>query len=76
MTKTIHALYKDGVLKPLESMQGFSDDTEVEITIATVKGPAHPLMRFAGILNAEDADSMMTIIEDEFEKVNPDEWKD
>jgi predicted DNA-binding antitoxin AbrB/MazE fold protein len=76
VTKTIHAIYKNGVLKPLGPMEGISDNTEVEITISAVKGAVHPLMRFAGIMSAEEADSMMKIVEDEFERVNPDEWKD
>jgi len=34
------------------------------------------ILRFAGILSEEDAHAMSKVIEDEFEKVNSDEWKD
>lgn len=74
--QTIHAIYRNGLLNPIGSIEGIMDDTEVEITISPVKGAVHPLMRFAGILSAEDADSMLKVVEDEFEKVNLNDWKD
>jgi hypothetical protein len=74
--QTIHAIYRNGLLNPIGSIEGIMDDTEVEITISPLKGAVHPLLRFAGILSAEDADSMLKVVEDEFEKVNPNDWKD
>jgi len=74
--QTIHAIYRNGLLSPIGSIEGIMDNTEVEITISPLKGAVHPLMRFAGILSAEDADSMLKVVEDEFEKVNPNDWKD
>ena len=74
--QTIHAIYRNGLLNPIGSIEGIMDDTEVEITISPLKGAVHPLMRFAGILSAEDANSMQKVVEDEFEKVNPNDWKD
>jgi hypothetical protein len=74
--QTIHAIYRNGLLNPIGNIEGIMDDTEVEITISPVKGAVHPLLRFAGILSAEDADSMLKVVEDEFEKVNLNDWKD
>ena len=74
--QTIHAIYRNGLLNPIGRIEDIVDETEVEITISPVKGTVHPLLRFAGILSAEDADSMRKIVEDEFEKVNLDDWKD
>ena len=74
--QTIHAIYRNGLLNPIGSIEGIMDDTEVEITISPLKGAVHPLLRFAGILSAEDADSMQKVVEDEFEKVNLNDWKD
>jgi len=74
--QTIHAIYRNGLLNPIGSIEGIMDDTEVEITISPLKGAVHPLLRFAGIMSAEDADSMLKVVEDEFEKVNPNDWKD
>lgn len=76
MTKTIHAIYEHGVLRPLNQIEGLEENTEVELTISTEKSESHPVLRFAGILSNREADEMMKMIEDEFEKVNLDEWKD
>ncbi|MBI5749138.1 MAG: antitoxin family protein [Nitrospinae bacterium] len=76
MTKTIHAIYEGGVFKPLEPIDGIMDNTEVEVTVSVEKEVSHPFLKFAGILSEEEANRMMKIVEDEFERVNPDEWKD
>lgn len=76
MAKTIHAIYKDGLLKPLDPIEGIKENSEVEIIVSIKEQPPHSILRFAGILSEEDAYAMSKIIEDEFEKVNPDEWKD
>lgn len=74
MVKTIHAIYEHGVLKPLEPIEGVGENTEVEITIVTKEFKRHPLDEICGIMPKEDAEEMLKIIEEEFEKVNPDEW--
>lgn len=76
MTKTIHAIYKDGLLKPLDPIEGIKENSEVEIIVSIKEQPPHYILRFAGILSEEDAYAMSKVIEDEFEKVNPNEWKD
>jgi predicted DNA-binding antitoxin AbrB/MazE fold protein len=76
MTKTIHAIYEHGVLRPLNPIEGLKDNAEVELTISTEKREAHPILKFAGILGNREADEMMKVIEDEFERINLNEWKD
>lgn len=76
MTKTIHAIYEHGVLKPLEPIEGLKENTEVMVTVSLGKEGAHPILRFAGILSEDKANTMMKIVEEEFERINPDEWKD
>ena len=76
MTKTIHAIYEHGVLRPLKPIEGLTENTEVEVTVSVKKETAHPLLKFAGILSEEEANKMLKIIEEEFETVNVDEWKD
>ncbi len=73
MTKTIHAIYKNGLLKPLDPIEGIKENSEVEIMVSVKEQPTHSILRFAGILSEEDAHVMSKVIEDEFEKVNPDE---
>ncbi len=35
-----------------------------------------PILRFAGILSEEEANKMLRMLAEEFERVNFDEWKD
>lgn len=76
MFKTIHAVYKQGILKPLGPIEGIEEDTEVEIIVSTGKKISTSLLRFAGILDEEDANKMIKIIDEEFERVNQSEWQD
>lgn len=73
MTKTIQAVFEDGVLRPLEPIEGIRENTEVEITIAFKQKEVSPILRFAGILSEEEANRMLKVVEEEFERVNPDE---
>lgn len=75
MTKTIHAIYEHGILRPLELIEGIGENTEVEVTLAVKQKELSPILRFAGILSEEEANTMLRIVEEEFERVNPDEWK-
>ena len=74
MVKTIEAIYSGGVLKPLQPLDGIAENGKVTITI-TALPPAHPLAGWTGGVSNEDAAEMVRVIEDEFEKVNPDDWK-
>ncbi len=76
MTKTIHAIYEHGILRPLEPIEGIRENTEVEVTIAVKQKELSPILRLAGILSEEEANTMLRIVEEEFERVNLDEWKD
>lgn len=76
MTKTIHAIYEHGILRPLEPIEGIGENTEVEVTIAVKQKELSPILRFAGILSEEEANKMLRIVEEEFERINLDEWKD
>ncbi len=76
MTKTIHAIYEHGILRPLEPIEGIGENTEVEVTIAVKQKELSPILRFAGILSEDEANTMLKIVEEEFERINLDEWKD
>jgi predicted DNA-binding antitoxin AbrB/MazE fold protein len=73
MKKTIHAIYESGVLRPLEPLKEIPEKSEVELIIEypTI---THPLKDLFGILPKEDADEIRKIIDDEFEKVDLNEW--
>lgn len=76
MPKTIEAIYNQGVIKPIKPIEGFEDNSIIKVRILTPPEKKKPILKFAGILSDEEAKEMMDIIEGEFERVNPDEWKD
>ena len=76
MTKTIHAIYKQGMLRPLEPIEGIKENTEVEITISVGDVGLSHILKFAGILSDEEANRMILTVEEEFERIDVNEWKD
>ena len=66
MSQTIAAVQKSG--------SDFKDNQPVELRIKLRQKKEHPLMRFVGIMNDENATELSIIIEVEFEKVNSDEY--
>jgi len=73
MKKEIHAIYENGILRPLEPLEGIPEKSEVELTIQSPPSPPD-LKDLFGTLPKEDADEMKKIIEEEFEKVDLNEW--
>lgn len=65
---------KNAIIK-LPKKQIREIDREIH-RILTSPEKDNPILKFAGILSNEEAKEMRDIIEEEFEKVNPDEWKD
>lgn len=74
MSQAITAIYKSGHFIPLVPVQGLQDNQSVRLTVLPQKKKEHPLMRFVGSISNEEADELSRVIEEEFEKVNPDEW--
>jgi len=76
MPRTIEAIYKKGIIKPIKPIEGFEENSKIKVRIITSPRKKNPILKFAGILNDKEAERMISIIEEEFEKINPDEWKD
>ncbi|HVT80879.1 MAG TPA: antitoxin family protein [Phycisphaerae bacterium] len=74
MTQMIDAIYEDGVLKPITPLTGIREHQHVRLAIESDKSP-HPLLKHCGTLPDEDAREIKKIIEEEFEKVDPNDWK-
>ena len=75
MTRSIEALYEDGVLRPLEPLDGLAEHSRVRLTLELGDTIAHPLTECIGTLPDEDAEDMLRIIEAEFEKIDLDAWR-
>lgn len=69
-----HGIYRKGELYPLKPLKGLKENTQVRLTVEPASGAPSALERFAGVLSAEEADEMLKLIEEEFERVEPDAW--
>ena len=75
MTRTVQALYENGVLRPLEPLEGVAEHSRVQVTVELEERWRHPLADCVGTLPDDDAQEMLRIIEDEFERVDAEEWR-
>jgi predicted DNA-binding antitoxin AbrB/MazE fold protein len=74
MTITIEAIYENGVLRPLQPIKGLKKNQHVDVTVSTTAKKKHPLHGLCGILPDADALEMLKTVEEEFEKVDINEW--
>lgn len=74
MTKTVEAIFSNGVLKPVLPLQGIAENERVRVTIIAPEAQL-PFAGWTGDLPDAEATEMLRVIEEEFEKVNSDEWK-
>lgn len=79
MQQTVEAIYENGILRPLKSLENLLEKhSRVTITIEARDGAkrtnTHYLAQFAGILNDEEAQELKHIIDVEFETIDPDAW--
>lgn len=74
MTKTVDAVYSGGVLKPLQPLEGLAENDRVVLTVSTPPKP-FPFSDWVGGMSDEDAAEMMRVIDEEFERIDPDDWK-
>jgi predicted DNA-binding antitoxin AbrB/MazE fold protein len=72
--QTVEVIYENGILRPLKALEGFAENCKVKITIQHEETMKHPLSQFAGILSDAEATELRHIIEDEFERIDPNAW--
>ena len=74
MTQIVEAVYENGMLRPVTPIAGLRERQHVQISIESEK-PPHPLLKHCGTVSDKDTAEIQRIIEDEFEKVDPNDWK-
>ena len=74
MTRTVQALYENGVLRPLEPLEGVAEHSHVQVTVELMER-RQLLVDCIGTLPDDDAQEMLSIIEDEFERVDAEGWR-
>lgn len=75
----IEAIFEKGVFRPVSPLE-LTEGLHVEVLVpspAVDSAPRYGATRrkSAGILPDQDAQEMLRIIAEEFEQVNPDEWR-
>jgi predicted DNA-binding antitoxin AbrB/MazE fold protein len=73
MSQTFEAIFENGVLRPLTAL-GIAEHSKVRVCIEGDAEP-HPLLKYCGTVSDEDTAEIQKIIDDEYEKVDPDDWK-
>lgn len=76
VTRTFDAVFANGVFRPLAPVPDLHENARVQITLsgdATL--PERPFADWVGTLPDDEAREMIRTIEEEFERVDPDEWK-
>ena len=74
MQRTIEAVYANGVLRPLSPVDFLDENRQVTVTVTVPEGK-RPLEGWVGGLSDADADEMRRVIQDEFERVDANDWK-
>jgi predicted DNA-binding antitoxin AbrB/MazE fold protein len=74
MQRTIEAVYANGVLRPLSPVDFLDENRRVTVTV-TIPEAKRPLEGWVGGLSDADAEEMRRVIRDEFERVDPNDWK-
>lgn len=74
MQRTIEAIFANGVLRPLAPIDFIDENGRVTLTVNLASG-GRPLKGWVGGLDDADAAEMLRVIDTEFERVNPDDWK-
>jgi predicted DNA-binding antitoxin AbrB/MazE fold protein len=75
MTRRVDAVFENGVLRPLEQLEGIAEHARVKVSIDVPDGAPGRLADCLGVLPEEDAAEMLAVIAAEFGRVDPDDWK-
>ncbi|HUB26715.1 MAG TPA: antitoxin family protein [Tepidisphaeraceae bacterium] len=74
MTQTVEAIYRGGVFKPVQPIEGIEENSRVTVTVAPAAA-GHPLAGWKGGLSDAEAVEMTRAIESEFERIDENEWR-
>ena len=80
MEQKITAVFENGILRPLQAVQGLNEHSRVDITITSaesdqkVRASGSRLGDLVGSISKADGAEMMKIIDEEFSKVDARDW--
>ena len=74
MTRTLEAVFENGVFRPLTRPEGIAEHGRVMLTV-TAEERTSSLADLGGRISPDDAEEMRAIVEREFERVDLREWQ-
>ena len=74
MTRTLEAVFENGVFRPLTRPEGIAEHGRVMLTVTAEEKPSS-LADLGGRISPDDAEEMRAIVEREFERVDLREWR-
>ncbi len=80
MQQQITAVFENGILRPLQPVEGVADQSRVDITINSrdtpraTSAPGSGIASCIGTVSDESAAQMRRSIEETFSKVDPSDW--
>ena len=66
MVRKVEAVYENGVLRPLRSLEGIAEHAQVRLTIESTDPAENGFGDCVGIMPDEDAEDMRRIVDSEF----------
>ena len=74
MTQTIEAIYENGVLRPVQPLQGIEEKSRIQVTLQVSSSPGATMDFSFGIMPNEDAEAILRVVEEECERVDLRDW--
>ena len=70
MPQSVRAVYEDGLLRPLDSLTGIAEHSEVKLIVREATRSPRSLAERLGLLPKEDAEEVVRAIEEELENAD------
>ena len=72
MPQSVRAVYEDGLLRPLDSLTGIAEHSEVKLIVRGPRQSPQSLAERLGVLPNEDTEEVVRAIEEELESADAD----
>lgn len=77
IARTIKAIFENGVLRPLQPLEGVPEHTRVDVTVVSAdpgENGKPGLRACIGSISDADAGEMRRAVDEEFERVDDRDW--
>jgi predicted DNA-binding antitoxin AbrB/MazE fold protein len=75
MTRTIEAIYENGVLRPIQPLEGIEEKSRLQVTLQVSSSPRPAFDPGIGVMPDEDAEAILRAVQEECERVDLRDWQ-